>query len=83
MLMPLCVIGSFSAITDRIKEYYGWLLALEAAMVGVFLARDLIFFYICFEFTLVPMYFLIAIYGGGEPRPGRDQVLHLSRSPVR
>lgn len=64
LLMPLCVWGSFSAITERVKEYYGWLLVLASAMVGVFLARDLIFFYVCFEFTLIPMYFLIAIYGG-------------------
>ena len=63
LLMPLAVWGSFSAITERVKEYYSWLLAIEAAMIGVFLARDLIFFYICFEFTLVPMYFLIAIWG--------------------
>ena len=64
LLMPLCVLGSFTAVADRVKEYYGWLLAIEAAMLGVFLARDVIFFYVCFEFTLVPMYFLIAIYGG-------------------
>ncbi len=64
MLMPLCVMGSFTAITSRIREYYAWLMVLQAAMVGVFLARDLVFFYICFEFTLVPMFFLIAIYGG-------------------
>jgi NADH-quinone oxidoreductase subunit M len=63
LLGPLCVVGSFSAIRERLREYYGWMLVLLAAMVGVFLARDLIFFYICFEFTLVPMYFLIAIYG--------------------
>jgi len=63
-LMPLCVWGSFSAIGERVKEYYAWLLAIEAAMLGVFIARDLIFFYACFEFTLVPMYFLIALYGG-------------------
>jgi len=56
--------GSFTAITERLKEYYGWLLAIEAAMIGVFLARDIIFFYVCFELTLVPMFFLIAIYGG-------------------
>ena len=66
LLMPLCVWGSFSAITARVKEYYSWLLVIEAAMVGVFLARDLIFFYICFEFTLVPMYFLIAIWGSRD-----------------
>ena len=64
LLMPLCVWGSFTAITDRVKEYYGWMLAIQAAMVGVFIARDLIFFYVCFEFTLIPMYFLIAIWGG-------------------
>jgi len=63
-LMPLCVWGSFTAITERLKEYYGWLLVIETAMIGVFLARDIIFFYVCFELTLVPMFFLIAIYGG-------------------
>jgi NADH-quinone oxidoreductase subunit M len=64
--MPLCVWGSFSAITERVKEYYGWLLVIEAAMIGVFVARDLIFFYICFEVTLIPMYFLIAIWGSSD-----------------
>ena len=64
LLMPLCVIGSYTGITSRRREYYTWMLVLEAAMVGVFLAKDLILFYICFEFTLVPMFFLIAIYGG-------------------
>jgi NADH-quinone oxidoreductase subunit M len=55
--------GSFSAITERVREYYIWMLVIGAAMVGVFIARDLMLFYICFEFTLVPMYFLIAIWG--------------------
>ena len=63
VLMPLCVWGSFSAITERVKEYYAWMLIIGAAMVGVFIARDLVLFYVCFEFTLVPMYFLIAIWG--------------------
>ncbi len=66
LLVPLCVWGSFTAISERVKEYYAWLLVIEAAMVGVFVARDLIFFYICFEFTLIPMYFLIAIWGSGD-----------------
>jgi NADH-quinone oxidoreductase subunit M len=65
-LMPLCVWGSFSAVQERLREYYGWLMVLLAAMVGVFMARDLVFFYICFEFTLVPMFFLIAIFGGSN-----------------
>ncbi len=64
LLTPLCVWGSFSAITSRRKEYYAWLLILETAMLGVFLAQDLILFYVSFELTLVPMFFLIAIYGG-------------------
>ena len=64
LLTPLCVLGSFSAITFRVKEYYAWLLILETAMVGVFAAQDLILFYVSFELTLVPMFFLIAIYGG-------------------
>jgi NADH-quinone oxidoreductase subunit M len=62
-LMPLAVLGSWTGITTRRKEFFGWLLALQAAMTGVFLARDLVLFYVCFEFTLVPMFFLIAIYG--------------------
>jgi len=66
ILMPLCIWGSFTAINDRLKEYYGWLMVLEAAMLGVFMARDLIFFYVCFELTLLPMFFLIAIYGGAN-----------------
>jgi NADH-quinone oxidoreductase subunit M len=63
LLGPICVIGSFSAITDKVKTYYTWLLVLQAAMTGVFAARDLVLFYICFEFTLIPMYVLIALYG--------------------
>lgn len=66
ILMPLCVAASFTAISERLREYYGWLLVIESAMVGVFLARDLMFFYVCFELTLVPMFFLIAIYGGDD-----------------
>jgi len=64
LLTPLCVWGSFSAITSRRREYYAWLLILEAAMIGVFTAQDLILFYVSFELTLLPMFFLIAIYGG-------------------
>jgi len=64
LLVPLCVWGSFHAITSRRREYYAWLLILETAMLGVFLANDIILFYVSFELTLVPMFFLIAIYGG-------------------
>ena len=67
-LMPLAMIGSFTAVKERQKEYYAWFMLLEAAMIGVFLARDAVVFYTAYEFTLVPMYFLIAIYGGAERR---------------
>ncbi len=63
LLGPICIIASKTAITQRVKTYYAWLLVLQAAMTGVFAARDLVFFYICFEFTLVPMYVLISLYG--------------------
>jgi NADH-quinone oxidoreductase subunit M len=51
-------------IKDRIKEYFFWFLILEVGMLGVFAALDLVLFYIFWEITLVPMYFLIGIWGG-------------------
>lgn len=68
LLGPVVVFGSFSAIgdDDRPRTYYGWLLALQAAMTGVFCARDLILFFICFEFTLIPMWVLINLYGSSN-----------------
>jgi len=65
-LMPLVVLGAFTAVNDRVKEYFMWLLLLEAAMIGTFVATDLIFFYISFEFTLVPLFFLIGIWGSTQ-----------------
>lgn len=63
LLGPICVAASFTAITTRVKTYYAWLLVLQAAMTGVFVARDVIFFYVCFEFTLIPMFILISLWG--------------------
>jgi NADH-quinone oxidoreductase subunit M len=63
LLGPICVACSYTAITERVKTYYAWLLVLQGAMTGVFLARDVIVFYIFFEFTLVPLYILINLYG--------------------
>jgi len=65
-LMPIIILGSFSAVTHRVKEFFLWLLILETAMIGTFIATDVIFFYICFEFTLIPLYFLIGIYGSTQ-----------------
>jgi NADH-quinone oxidoreductase subunit M len=68
LLGPICVAASSTAITERLRTYYSWLLVLQAAMTGVFIARDLVLFYICFEFTLVPMYVLISLYGSTNRR---------------
>lgn len=68
LLGPVCVACSFTAITDRVKTYYSWLLILQAAMTGVFAAQDLILFYTCFEFTLIPMFILISLYGSTNRR---------------
>jgi NADH-quinone oxidoreductase subunit M len=66
LLVPLAICASFDSITDRPRQYYAWMLALMACMIGVFLARDLLLFYAFFELTLVPSFFLIGIWGGQE-----------------
>jgi NADH-quinone oxidoreductase subunit M len=63
LLGPICVLASFTAIKERVRTYYSWLLILQGMMVGVFAARDLILFYICFEFTLIPMFIMISLWG--------------------
>lgn len=63
LLSLLAVIGSFN-IELRIKEYFFFFLLLETAMLGVFVSLDLFLFYVFWELTLVPMYFLIGIWGG-------------------
>ena len=69
-LMPLVVIGSYNSLSEEVgprrREFYFWMLLLETAMLGTFVATDIIFFYICFEFTLVPLYFLIGIFGSDD-----------------
>jgi NADH-quinone oxidoreductase subunit M len=62
----LAVYSSFSAISNQVKGYYIFMLLLEIGMLGVFLAQDLFLFYVFWEFTLIPMYFLIGIWGGQE-----------------
>jgi NADH-quinone oxidoreductase subunit M len=62
LLFPIGLLASAS-ITDRVKSYFAWMLALEAALIGVFLALDLVTFFVFFEFVLVPMYFIIVGWG--------------------
>jgi NADH-quinone oxidoreductase subunit M len=63
-LTPISILSTWSAVEERVKEFMIFFLLLEVGMVGVFLAQDLFLFYIFWEFTLVPMYFLIGIWGG-------------------
>lgn len=67
-LQPLVILSSWDVIKDRAVEYYAWMSLLLMAMVGVFVAQDLLLFYVFFELTLVPMFFLIGIWGGPERR---------------
>jgi len=59
----LSILSSWSAIQDRVKEYYAFFLFLQAGMLGVFMALDLFLFYVFWEVMLVPMYFIIGIWG--------------------
>lgn len=63
-LTPIAILSTWTAIEDGVKNFMIFFLLLEIGMVGVFLAQDLFLFYIFWEFTLVPMYFLIGIWGG-------------------
>jgi NADH-quinone oxidoreductase subunit M len=64
LLMPIAVLSSWTAIQKRQLSYYVFLLILESAMIGVFVSLDLLLFYLFFEASLVPMFFLIGIWGG-------------------
>ncbi len=64
LLMPIAVLSSWTAIHKRQLAYYVFLLLLAGAMIGVFVSLDLLLFYLFFEASLVPMFFLIGIWGG-------------------
>src|SRR5947199_4543882 len=63
-LVPLSVLGSYSYITTRERAYYALLLVLTSGMIGVFVALDLFLFYVMWEVMLIPMYFIIGVWGG-------------------
>ena len=63
-LTPISILSTWTAVEDRVKDFMIFFLLLEVGMTGVFLAQDLFMFYIFWEFTLVPMYFLIGLWGG-------------------
>jgi NADH-quinone oxidoreductase subunit M len=64
LLTPISILSTWTAIEERVKDFMIFFLLLEIGMNGVFLAQDLFLFYIFWEFTLVPMYFIIGIWGG-------------------
>ena len=68
LLMPLAIWASFSAIRERTREYYTMMLLLQVGLLGVFCALDVLLFYVFFEFTLIPLYFLIGMWGGPDRR---------------
>jgi NADH-quinone oxidoreductase subunit M len=64
LIMPFCVLASWSYIKTRVQAFMVCLLIMETAMTGVFVALDFVLFYILWEAMLIPMYMLIAIWGG-------------------
>ncbi|MDI6768664.1 MAG: NADH-quinone oxidoreductase subunit M [Anaerolineales bacterium] len=63
-LTPISILSTWTAVEERVKDFMLFFLLLEVGMLGVFMAQDLFLFYIFWEFTLVPMYFLIGVWGG-------------------
>ncbi len=63
-LMPLVILSSWTYIRERVKEYLIFMLVLQCGMIGVFVSLNLFLFYIFWEAMLIPMYFLIGIWGG-------------------
>lgn len=63
-LTPLVVLGSWTAIADKVRSFHICLFLLVSSMVGTFLALDAILFYVFFEASLIPMYFLVGVWGG-------------------
>ena len=64
LLIPICILASWKSIQDRVKEYMVAFLVLETMMVGMFVALDIIVFYIFFEAVLLPMFLIIGVWGG-------------------
>lgn len=64
LLTPISILSAWTAVQEKVKGFMAFFLLLEVGMLGVFLAQDMILFYVFWEFTLIPMYFLIGIWGG-------------------
>lgn len=65
-LTPLVILGSWTSINQRVKGFHAALFVLQTAMLGTFLSMDAILFYLFWELSLVPMYFIVGIWGGAR-----------------
>ena len=65
-LMPICIVASWTPIQTRVKEYMITFLVMETLMIGVFVALDLVLFYLFFEGGLIPMFIIIGVWGHGN-----------------
>src|SRR5213079_804993 len=63
-LVPLSILGSYTYITTRERAFYALMLVLTSGMIGVFVALDLFLFYVMWDVMLIPMYFIIGMWGG-------------------
>jgi NADH-quinone oxidoreductase subunit M len=64
VLMPVVLLSTWGHVEERVKEFLVWMLVMETGMLGVFLAFDLVLFYVFWEVSLIPLYFLVGIWGG-------------------
>src|ERR671926_425600 len=64
LLVPIAILSSWTSIEKRELAFFTFMLLLESAMIGVFVSLDLLLFYLFFEASLVPMFFLIGVWGG-------------------
>src|ERR687895_1273405 len=64
LLVPISILSSWTSVEKRPLAFFAFLLLLESAMLGVFVSLDLLLFYLFFEASLVPMFFLIGVWGG-------------------
>jgi NADH-quinone oxidoreductase subunit M len=64
VLMPVVLLSTWGHVHERVKEFLVWMLVMETGMLGVFLALDLVLFYVFWEVSLIPLYFLVGIWGG-------------------
>jgi NADH-quinone oxidoreductase subunit M len=73
-LHPLAVTASLRSVHARSREHYAWMNFLLISMLGVFMARDLLLFYAFFEMSLIPLFFIVGIWGGRERRRAADKL---------